>query len=123
LRLLRPRPSAKLRAIEDTSENSYWQTAFGITEFLLLHLIPAPESGGNKDQLNRASSSVPLNLAEGSGRETNADQKRFFVIAFASLRECQSILDLEFEKDEEIVKKADVLAAHLYKLIEVKKAV
>ncbi|MBX7138601.1 MAG: four helix bundle protein, partial [Oligoflexia bacterium] len=43
---------------------------------------------------SRASSSIVLNLAEGAGRATRADQNRFFSIAFGSLRECQAILDL-----------------------------
>lgn len=59
-----------------------------------------------------------LNLAEGSGRLTKPDQKRFFIIAFGSLRECQSILDLAFNASDDLVKAADVLAAHIYKLIQ-----
>ena len=69
------------------------------------------------DQLQRAASSVALNLAEGAGRFSKKDQKRFFHIAFGSLRECQAILDLEAKNSEEIGACADKLAAHLYKLI------
>jgi four helix bundle protein len=42
----------------------------------------------------RASSSVVLNLSEGSGRTTAADRRRFFGIAFGSLREVQAIFDI-----------------------------
>ncbi|MBI1859802.1 MAG: four helix bundle protein, partial [Deltaproteobacteria bacterium] len=42
-----------------------------------------------KDQLLRASSSVALNVAEGSGKWTGKDQKRFYSIAYGSLRECR----------------------------------
>ena len=70
-----------------------------------------------RDQLNRASSSIALNLAEGSGRFGKKDQKRFFHIAFASLRECQAILDLEDITSTEVIECADRLAAHIYKLI------
>ena len=68
------------------------------------------------NQLLRAASSVTLNLAEGSTKPTKKDQRKFYHIAFASLREVQSIIDLE-EKSLSLIKKdADVLAAHLYKL-------
>jgi four helix bundle protein len=69
-----------------------------------------------KDQLLRASSSVALNLAEGSARATVKDRKRFYTIAFASLREVQALIDLE-ESLDPLKVSADLLGAHLYKLI------
>ena len=47
-----------------------------------------------KDQGLRAASSVVLNLAEGSGKDSLADRRRFYQIALGSTREVQSILDL-----------------------------
>ncbi|MBL7556809.1 MAG: four helix bundle protein [Bdellovibrionaceae bacterium] len=55
-----------------------------------------------RDQLLRASSSIPLNLAEGSGKSSPADQRRFYSIAFGSLRECQAILEIEKIEDENL---------------------
>src|SRR6266513_2466524 len=37
-----------------------------------------------KDQLNRASTSLPLNIAEGNGKFSNADRSRFLEIARGS---------------------------------------
>ena len=71
-----------------------------------------------KDQLNRASSSVVLNLAEGHGHSSRNEQKRFFTIAFASLRESESIFDLSMEISDELRETTDKLAAHMYKLIQ-----
>ena len=68
-----------------------------------------------KDQLLRASSSIALNLSEGSARATKKDRARFYTIAFASLREVQAIIDLE-ENIADLSTHADVLGAHLYKL-------
>ncbi|MBX7139004.1 MAG: four helix bundle protein, partial [Oligoflexia bacterium] len=65
----------------------------------------------------RASSSIVLNLAEGAGRATRADQNRFFSIAFGSLRECQAILDLHDSGNSPASELADKLAAHLFRLI------
>lgn len=69
-----------------------------------------------RDQLLRSSSSIALSLAEGSGRSTAKDQRRFFTIALASLRESQAALDLSPQQYPALVSMADILGAHLYRL-------
>jgi four helix bundle protein len=71
-----------------------------------------------RDQLDRAAASVCLNIAEGAGRATRADQRRFYSIALGSLRESQAILDLsDGELSPAIVETSDKLAAHLFRLV------
>ena len=69
-----------------------------------------------KDQMARASSSISLNLSEGYGRMLFKDKRRFYIQAMGSLRECQSILELNQTQDEIILKLSDHLGASLYKL-------
>ena len=71
-----------------------------------------------KDQLERASASVALNLAEGRGKRTTKDQVRFFQIALGSARECQAILALADESDPQLEALLDRLAGSIYLLIE-----
>ena len=47
-----------------------------------------------KDQLRRASSSVPLTFSEGCGRRTCKDRRNFFDTSKASAYEVASILDV-----------------------------
>lgn len=49
--------------------------------------------GDVKDQLDRASTSVPLNIAEGNGKYAPKDRCRFFDIAHGSALECAAGLD------------------------------
>ena len=46
------------------------------------------------DQLRRAASSIPLNFAEGYGKRTPKEQRRFFMIARGSTNEVAAILDV-----------------------------
>lgn len=66
-------------------------------------------------QLVRAASSVCLNLAEGSAKESKKDQKRFYYIALGSAREVQAVLEL-IRCSDEIRKLADDMGACIFGL-------
>ena len=77
------------------------------------------------DQLGRASLSVPLNIAEGSGKFSKADRKNYFTTARASLFECVAIVDILNESEhvsevefEQMMKEADELSRILYAMIK-----
>ena len=50
--------------------------------------------GALREQLDRASVSIALNIAEGAGRRTPADKAHFFTIARGSATECAAVLEL-----------------------------
>jgi four helix bundle protein len=47
-----------------------------------------------RDQLRRASSSIPLNIAEACGKTSSAERSHFHAIARGSAFECAAILDV-----------------------------
>lgn len=51
-----------------------------------------------KNQMERASLSIPLNIAEGNGRWHKGEKKQFFWIARGSTYECVAILNVMFRK-------------------------
>jgi four helix bundle protein len=74
-----------------------------------------PLKGEIRDQLHRASLSVVLNISEGSAKPSLKERRRYYHIALGSLRETQTIIDLE---NLPLIESADRLGAHLYKLIQ-----
>jgi len=57
-------------------------------------LVPKRGYAELRDQLDRASISIVLNIAEGCGRRSPADKGRFYSMARGSTTECAAILDL-----------------------------
>jgi four helix bundle protein len=77
------------------------------------------------DQLTRASFSIVLNIAEGSGRFSKPDRRNFFVISRGSVFECVSILDIlhdketiETEKFQSLLLNSNELSRILYAMIK-----
>jgi four helix bundle protein len=59
--------------------------------------FPKEELYGLISQIRRACSSIPANIAEGSGRQTNNDFARFLQIAFGSACELEYHLLLAYD--------------------------
>lgn len=57
-------------------------------------LEKTPKGLAVRDQLDRASTSIPLNIAEGNGKFTAPDRRRFFDTARGSALECAACLDV-----------------------------
>lgn len=85
--------------------------------YVLLKKFPKEEQYALCDQLRRAVVSVPSNIAEGCGRETQKDQTHFLTIANGSLMEILSQLDVacdlgyisqeEFDEIEVLIKEEE----------------
>ena len=91
--------------------------------------FPKEELFGLTNQLRRASSSVALNLAEGSSRSSRNDQSRFTAISFASLMEvvnllifCQKINLIDEEMYSDLRQKIEVIARQLNALKKAQKS-
>jgi len=68
-----------------------WQKAHALTlaVYEVTAGFPREERYGLTSQLRRSSASVPANIAEGWGRESDADRARFLHIAMGSASEVQ----------------------------------
>ena len=88
-------------------ELKVWQKARRLVKeiYLILKSFPEDEKYGIVSQIKRASVSIPANIAEGTGRNTNNDFSRFLDIATGSSFELETLiilsLDLEFLKESD----------------------
>ena len=66
--------------------------------YVLTRTFPKEERFGLIDQFRRASVSLALNIAEGSGG-TKTEFKHFLIIARRSIRECVAVLEVSFRQE------------------------
>jgi len=65
--------------------------------YLLTQKYPKSELHGLTNQMRRAAVSIPSNIAEGSGRKSNKDFKRFLEFAYGSALELETQIYLSFD--------------------------
>ena len=83
-----------MRPTFDHEKLQVYQDSLAFISWLELLLQKVPKSFSARDQLDRASTSIALNIAEGNGKFTGPDRCRFFDIARGSALECAAGLDV-----------------------------
>src|SRR5262245_36619400 len=78
----------------DHEKLDVYREAIAFVAWLSVLLDQTVRVGDVRDQLDRASTSVALNIAEGNGKYAPKDRCRFFDIAHGSALECAAALDV-----------------------------
>ena len=91
-----------------------------IRVYNLTRQFPKSEMYGITLQINRAAVSIPSNIAEGAGRNSNKDFSRFINIALGSAFELETQLIITFELNfienneyEELIKEIHIIQKKL----------
>jgi four helix bundle protein len=92
--------------MRDFKKYDIWNLSHQLTLdlYTLTSNFPKEELYGITSQIRRASTSIPTNISEGCGRESDAEFNRFLSIALGSANETEYLLnlskDLKFIKDD-----------------------
>ncbi|WKZ39603.1 MAG: four helix bundle protein [Anaerolineales bacterium] len=93
--------------MKDFRKLKVWEKAhqLALAVYKVTKSFPKEELYGLTSQIRRASMSIPTNIAEGCGRQTDAEFARFLQIAMGSASETEYQLllarDLEFLSNEQ----------------------
>ena len=78
----------------DHEKLDVYQEAIAFCGWVGEFLTAISSKAAAKDHLDRASTSIPLNIAEGNGKFSSKDRARFFEVARGSALECAACLDV-----------------------------
>ncbi len=108
----------------DFEKLKVYQKANDFNKTLRTQLLIDPLEKTSEYQLKRSALSIVLNIAEGSGRFSKLDKRRFYITARGSLFEVIAILKLAFEEQsiaqnqyEQLYSLAEELSKMLYVMI------
>jgi four helix bundle protein len=78
------------------TESEVWKAAMdlAVIAYRVTESLPPDERFGLIAQMRRAAASVPSNVAEGAGRETIREKRRFLIDARGSITEFETQLEL-----------------------------
>jgi four helix bundle protein len=83
-----------MKAFFDHEKLNVYQVSLTFNEWVGEFLPSVQAKAAAKDQLDRAATSIPLNIAEGNGKFSKRDRARFFDIARGSTLEAAASLDI-----------------------------
>ena len=104
--------------MKDFRETLVWQSShvFAVEVYRLTKSFPQEELFGLTSQMRRAAASVPANIAEGCGRDGDAELKRFMNIALGSACELDYFVLLARELGYLAPKDANVAATEVLEI-------
>jgi four helix bundle protein len=114
--------------MRDFKKYDIWQLShtFTLRIYSNTSLFPKDELYGITSQIRRASSSIPTNISEGCGRNSDKEFNQFLNIALGSASETEySIIlsrDLNYidtEKFEILEKEINIIKSKIYKLKQI----
>ena len=86
--------------IQDYKDLNVYKRSFraAVEMYQIVKTFPRDELYGLISQIKRASTSIPLNIAEGYGKKVNVNEfKRFLLMASGSCNEMRVLLDMSRE--------------------------
>jgi four helix bundle protein len=116
-----------MNAIRSFRDLFVWQKSMKLVTdvYKISSDFPSRETYGLTSQIRRCVISIPSNIAEGYGRNSTGDYKRFLQIAVGSLFEFQTQIEIAFNLDyiskesfDEIIQTCNELDKMLYSLIQ-----
>ncbi len=101
---------------------SVWQRAIDFADviYTVIEGFPKDERFGLTNQMRRAAVSISSNIAEGSGRSSDAENARFVEIAYGSLMEVTSQATLAERRNylnHDYLQQIRILAEELAKML------
>ncbi len=110
-----------MKAYFDHEKLDVYQEAIAFCGWVGEFLAVISAKAAAKDQLDRASTSIPLNIAEGNGKFSPRDRARFLEMARGSALECAACLDVllvrKLASEEQVVLSKERLARIVQMLI------
>jgi four helix bundle protein len=111
--------------MRDFKKYDIWQLSHELTLeiYKVTYLFPKDEKYGLISQIRRASSSIPTNISEGCGRNSDAEFNQFLSIALGSALETEYLLilskDLAYLKNDVFLNmesKINLIKSKIYNL-------
>ncbi|MFA5297560.1 MAG: four helix bundle protein [Lutibacter sp.] len=111
--------------MRDFKEYEIWQLSheFTLEIYELTKSFPNNEIYGLTSQIRRACSSIPTNISEGCGRDSDSEFNRFLTIALGSANETEYLIipsnDLNYitkEKSTSLIERINIIKRKTYQL-------
>jgi len=125
LRLYKNAVSFRQYAMRDFKKYTIWTLShsFTLEVYSLTKNFPKEDIYGLTSQIRRASSSIPTNISEGCGRDSDAEFNRFLTIALGSASESEYLLILSKELNyidtssfEKLISDINIIKQKIYSL-------